>query len=172
MAGIFRVLGEVENLLKAVNPNLVFGRGAAAIDQHGSPPRIVWVWTNSNHGPPEKVDAREKSILTRSPTIFAHVWGVDDDDTEALVDDVINALYQVAHGSIAFGGEEVPPTDSTNRGLAVVVQFSLDMPVLRRRFKKPDREQDTKVTTASPTGIVADTTISSPGDGNVDWQEP
>lgn len=154
MAGIAKVLSEVQDLLLVVHPRLIFSIGNREIDRHGSPPRIVWVVLGAGHGAAEKIAGRNRSILTRNVDVIAHVWASDIDELELLVDDTISAVHRVAHGSLAFGGEEWPDTDDASSGLVALLKFSISAPVVERKFVRPVRDEDDRSTLVTPTKLI------------------
>lgn len=163
MAGLAGFLTQVEALLRVAHPRIQFGGiGYKRLDEHGAWPRLVWLIAGAQHGAAEKSKPdganTAPQILTRRVALEAHVWGKDLEMTEALIDDVIAALYRVAEGSINWNGEEWPEDEIVNDGLVAAVKFSVNARVTRRRFVQTDPTADSQFTTADVTTLDVDTT--------------
>lgn len=108
-----------------------FTVGPENIPSHGSPPRIVWVPTSSSYEPPDRVGGISQPIHTRLARSQIHVWGKDYEETEALTDAVIRALYK-NHGGADYeltAGDWLEPPSATIKGRLYLLDVAIRLPV-------------------------------------------
>lgn len=154
---IAAVLSDVVDVTGAAISGLTFGVGRRELTLNTSPPRVVWVRTGAQPGPPVKnhFPTGTRSVVTRSMELALHAWGSDENATDLLVAAVLAACHRRWHGRWSYRGEtwESAPAQ-TEAGEMAVVRITVDTAVL-------DRPKTTvTIETASP-----DPTPAVAGDG-------
>ena len=138
--------------------------GAEFLDENASPPRMVWVPTADEFefgGGVRAVFSQPKTPVLRNAGVRIRVWGKASDSsetvddiraTEQLLNRVIVALSDCAHGSVAFNSAEWVAADGqevAQYGRAIDLNVTFKVPVVR------DMDVD-GITTAPITSLPAD----------------
>lgn len=144
---------------------ILFGFGAAELDRHGRPPRVIWRVVNGTHEGTNRPGLNPRPLFTRRLEVEAHIWGTDDEQAEVLLEHVGRAVQKAAVGSFAPAREEWPAQDDDRRshnvkGSYCVLTFEALFPVTAATQ-----------TTARITAAAFDTTTSAPADGLLDAGE-
>lgn len=110
--------------------------GGAALQQHGAPPRVVFVPQGDTFAQPIRVGGTPRALYTRSIGFGIHVWGIDFPTTEQLLVDVVVAMRRLAGGpSLTLGNAVWIGQDGelVTHGDAVELQgCALQIPVFDR----------------------------------------
>lgn len=154
---ITAVMADVTDLSGASIAGLTYGVGRRELTLNASPPRVVWVRTGAQPGPPVKsrFPTGTRSIMTRAMDLVLHVWGADENATDLLVAAVLAACHRRWFGAWSYKGEawEDAPAQ-TDAGEMAVVRITVDTAVLDRP------KTSVTLTSASP-----DPTPAVAGDG-------
>lgn len=113
--------------------------GDVNIPQHDAPPRIVWVRPDNADawGPAGKHRRGSPGALwTRGVALEAHLWAVDYDALETpstgMIDRVVQAVHSLCVGEYGIaGGGTVSETPNLEHGVAYVIRFVVNFPVVR-----------------------------------------
>lgn len=164
LANLINAIGA---LLPAGTTNLIGGKHIGA---HGMPPRVVWVPTTDKFGAARQHGLEPRAIKTRAAGVLVHIWAKDPTGDaegdlpacEQLLNDVLWATHQVAHGSFeATGGSWLGQEgeELTQLGRAYLLELEFQIPITA-----PAATTQTIDTTAVqggmtfPSGDVADGT--------------
>jgi hypothetical protein len=115
-------------------PKFLFGQ--AQLFSAGAPPRIVWVPTREEYGPPKSATdgvTNPRPLHTRNVQVEAHIWGRDTDEAERLLEIVARALHTLAWGPgrILSGHWDVGGDAKTVKGEVYVMTLLCERPVTR-----------------------------------------
>jgi hypothetical protein len=173
MPSVSTLLAELETLLRATYPTITFGLGEKDLNRQDlPPPRVIWIPTTAKHATAEKQKTNPRRLMTREVTVVAHCWAADTanaptplthmDRCEALVHTLLTALHKAGWGTgIRLGGEDWLQSLHVDFGHAAVVTFMPQVPVF-----------GTTYATVQPTQLQPETSGSTQGDKQVDWNEP
>ena len=139
-------MGALATLANSIHTELDAGAtphevGAEHLHTPKAPPYVVWVHqgvgheAGSTHAGPRQDGANQvsKACLTRHLTVDVHVWAATADAAETLIEGLIAAAYNVASGSVGFGGEKWPKQaahEHLERGEPVILRLLLAVPVV------------------------------------------
>lgn len=113
--------------------------GAQAIHAQDAPPRIVWVPGEEVIGPSEGQGGdgvvNPRPLFTRRLSLHAHIWAVDIDAAELLINHLVAAVHDVAFGAyVAKSGTWLHnAADVTAHGVVYVLTLELKIPITRER---------------------------------------
>jgi hypothetical protein len=108
--------------------------GKEKVSNEDAAPRVIFAY-----GPDDEFQgaratrvtgmANPRPLMTRVAKMQAHLWGRTYDETEAMINVLLGAIYATALGSMAIlsGGWTDP--SYTAHGNAYVLTFSLEIPV-------------------------------------------
>lgn len=125
------VINSIRQTLTDDGISAPFHIGPEHIPSHGSPPKIVWVPTSSSYEAPDRIGGVEQPIHTRLARSQIHVWGQSYEETEALVDAVIRALYKLFGGANyeLSAGDWLEPPSATVKGRLYLLDVAIRLPV-------------------------------------------
>jgi len=125
-------------LVEKLPPGTPLKLGAEEWERHTSPPLIVLIPRGVNFTPAiggggyvqERV---ERPLLTRMEIFEVLVWGRDYAEVEQVSDELTQALWAEAHGSLSMlGGEWVEePGGVTRLGHVLRLRFVVERPVTK-----------------------------------------
>ncbi len=139
--------------------------GAAKAQQHGRPPRYVWIPGRDKFGPPDRAGGRPRALLTRVATVECHLWGTDLADAENRLHALVAALHADARTSFAIGDADWDRSQATEAGQLVVLSVTFSIPVT-------DATLTTGITTAQATAYTVNgAPAKATGDGYLDSDE-
>jgi hypothetical protein len=156
----------ISNLIEAVRIRLGIAApthweiGEDKAQKHGSPPRWVWIPRRDRFGPAERIGGANRVLLTRICGVELQIWGANLADTETRLHDTITALHLEGATSVQLEQADWEPQSVQERGVLVVLQLSIKVPVLR-----PAAE------TVNVEAVAPDNTGTVTGDGKLDWGE-
>lgn len=156
---------KIEAAWDVANGQVLFGYGAAELDRNARPPRVVWRVVQGNHEGTNRPGLNPRPLFTRRLDIEAHIWGVDEEQAELLLEHVARAVHKAAVGSYTPAREEWPAQDDDRRshnvkGAYCLLTFEALVPVTAATQ-----------TTAHVTAAAFDNTTSAPTDGLLDAGE-
>jgi hypothetical protein len=98
---------------------------------NAEPPRIVWVPTSDDYGPPESPGQNGRPVRTRFAGAEVYVWGTDYDAAETIVHLVIGTIHQLMGGNYEISKGKWLATDGRNVvcGRAYVFRATFKIPV-------------------------------------------
>lgn len=123
--------------------------GPAFVGKNAAPNQVVFVATSDTYGAPARIAQNPQAILTRNVGCEAHIWGAapkQADSTQqyptdqAVCDALVNqTLLSLTRANCPVGVQINTGTqryDAINSalGAAYVLQFTIQVPVLRIRF--------------------------------------
>jgi len=140
-----------------------------ALPQQGVPPRVTWVPTRDDYGPPEKRtrggQSTERSLGTRVAGITCECWGTDADATEDLLECLLRHLILKAGpakvGVSIVSGQWVEQTGAATLGesYALSITMPVDIRASRTAGARVVVTPSLDTTTANPS--PADATLDS-----------
>lgn len=140
-----------------------------ALPQQGVPPRVTWVPTRDDYGPPEKRtrggQSTERSLGTRAAGITCECWGTDADATEDLLECLLRHLILKAGpakvGVSIVSGQWVEQTGASTLGesYALSITMPVDIRASRTAGARVVVTPALDTTTANPS--PADATLDS-----------
>lgn len=142
--------------------------GERHFDEHGTPPRIIWLPTSDSFKPTRLAGGTPRPLWDLVATYSIHVWGPDIDGARQLEMDLVASLHRVMHLGDAAVSLRFEPLGATwhNAGelqklgvhLELTVAFTIQV-------------LDRPATTAAPTTVTGALSESDTG-GTINVQVP
>lgn len=138
-------MGALKTLADAVHTELCddsvkYGVGSEYITNHETTPFVAWAHETETHvggsshaGPQQSAPGElSKPCLTRRLNVDVHIWAESSDAAEDLLHAIIAASYNIAAGSVTFGGARWPKQEEhehLEHGEPVILRVLFDVPV-------------------------------------------
>jgi hypothetical protein len=148
--------------------------GKQYIAENDSPNRVVFVQTDDTYQPNTFGGRNPREVYVRNVGGEAHIWAAappqadaslqpfkDQEVLDALVNQVVLSLYNIDSGPgvTITNGSETQGVQLVRFGLAYVLRFTVQIPLLDIAFPDLGIDQDVK-TWDEVSGVTADTTVA------------
>ena len=122
-----------EEILKR-DPDVTIELGAQRLHDHTAPPRILWVPSEDEYGPPvskgERPVSMPGSAFTKLAGFDIHVWGADETATEELNRLFIEVCHLCIGGAFDIkSGSWEKDGETAENGIEYVLLITLKLPV-------------------------------------------
>lgn len=128
------IFDEVKARLAAMGVVATVEFGGHHLRENASPPRIVWVPMGGPGSSARQPGEYPRRLRTRNPAVDVHLWAEDFTAAEELLNDFLEAVHHITHGSYAFNNESWSEGNSelSTLGATVTVSVSFSIPVVER----------------------------------------